>query len=1690
MKKTIRYLVMAVAIFLGFNLDTIAQPWSYDFGTGTGTHPTNSISTAFFSSTPTNGGTYRVRTGAGGGTMELANPGTSLGTGTELQLNASSGTSTNKFTVYDWSNPSSKAYVKFKFRTTSAGNGNLAFQLGTGTTALFNGNTGYADYNSSISTFWIIYASGELSFVNKRGSGSTTAITNHGFTKDSDQIVEVFANNGAASTTYYKNATTYTLDAQTWDLWVDGTKISPANGWAKSGTLAADNTIAGIGFFAESSTSNSAWMYIDDLEYSNALPAAPAANFDVTFGVVGANGNLTATVDAGVITSPASVQQGKDVVFTAAPAIGFQVKEWKLDDVAIAGNITNNYTLTNLQANANVTVEFEAIPTTTYAVTFGVVNGNGDLTATVDGGAITSPADVLEGKDVVFTAAPAIGFQVKEWKLNNVAIAGNTTNNYTLLDVVAISNVTVEFEAIPTYTLTFTVKNAADDDITNAIITLNGVANAAGDYVFTNIPAGACNFSVSAPTYQTISVSGLVVTESTTINIVMQTQPVATLPINYSGPWQTGLPVGWSQTGLGGDYAGVAARLDNTGDMMMVHFNSTPNTLSYTIKANVSGTWSGEFNVEESVDGNAWTTVKKYENDGELTGIVDNETYNLLSTTRAVRWIYTNKVNGNIAVDDVVITQPAANFDVTFGVVGANGNLTATVDAGAITSPASVQQGKDVAFTAAPAIGFQVKEWKLNDVAIAGNTTNNYTLTNLQANANVTVEFEAIPTTTYAVTFSVVNGNGDLTATVDGGAITSPANVLEGKDVVFTAAPAIGFQVKEWKLNNVIVTGNTTNNYTLEDVLAISNVTVEFEAIPTYTLTFTVKNAADDDITNAIITFNGVANAAGDYVFNTIAAGTYNYSVSAPSYQTASVTGLVVTETTTIPVVLQSQPIATLPINYSGPWQNGLPAGWSQTGLGSDYAGAAAKFDSSGDQMMVQFGEEPGVLTYSIKGFTSGGSISWDGTFDIMESADGVAWTSVENYTGLGDINHVAFDTFTHNLLSTTRFVKWVYTEKVVGNVGIDDVIITLPLQNFDVTFGVVNANGDLTATVDAVDITSPASVQEGKSVVFTATPVALYQVKEWKLNDVIVAGNTSNTYTLSNLDADANVTVEFEEIPTTTFEVTFSVINGNGDLTATVDGGAITSPANVLIGKNIIFAANPFTNFQVKEWKVNNVIVDNNTTLAYTLMNLQADANVTVEFEAVPTYTVTFVVEDASQAAITNAIITFNGVQNNAGEYVFTGIYPGIYSYSVESSGYQAINLTTVGILGDSTITVTMQEELIANLPIDYSGPWQNGLPAGWSQTGLGSDYSVGSAKFDSSDDYLKVRFDQEPGILEYSIRAFTSGASFPWNGTFEIVESLDGVNWTSIVSYSGSAAISHTGYEIFTHNLLPTTRYVKWIYDEKISGNVAIQNIIITLPLQNFDVTFDVVGANGNLTATVDAVDITSPASVQEGKDVVFTAAPATDYQVKEWKLNDVVVAGNTSNTYTLSDLDADAHVTVEFEEIPPVTTHVVNFSVVVANGTLTAKVDDVAINSGDAVEEGKDVDFTAAPANGYRVKQWTVNSTIVPGITANEYTVANIVAETNVNVEFELDDTRISDNNNIHLNIYPNPSNGLFTIVSDGLYTMEVLDIQGRVMVRSQLQNGLNVLDMTVFADGIYVVRVNNAKQVFTTRISKSE
>jgi hypothetical protein len=55
-----------------------------------------------------------------------------------------------------------------------------------------------------------------------------------------------------------------------------------------------------------------------------------------------------------------------------------------------------------------------------------------------------------------------------------------------------------------------------------------------------------------------------------------------------------------------------------------------------------------------------------------------------------------------------------------------------------------------------------------------------------------------------------------------------------------------------------------------------------------YSVTFTVAYVDGTAITDAVVSFNEVANAAGEYVFADIVAGTYTYSVVRQGYETVS----------------------------------------------------------------------------------------------------------------------------------------------------------------------------------------------------------------------------------------------------------------------------------------------------------------------------------------------------------------------------------------------------------------------------------------------------------------------------------------------------------------------------------------------------------------------------------------------------------------------------------------------------------------------------------------------------------------------------------------------------------------------------------------------------------------------------------
>ena len=80
------------------------------------------------------------------------------------------------------------------------------------------------------------------------------------------------------------------------------------------------------------------------------------------------------------------------------------------------------------------------------------------------------------------------------------------------------------------------------------------------------------------------------------------------------------------------------------------------------------------------------------------------------------------------------------------------------------------------------------------------------------------------------------------------------------------------------------------------------------------------------------------------------------------------------------------------------------------------------------------------------------------------------------------------------------------------------------------VTFSVEGGHGTLKVKADGIEKTakSPITVEQGKTVTFTAEPAAPYVVKEWKVDGTVVTGNTSNTYT-HTVTAAVDVKVRFD---------------------------------------------------------------------------------------------------------------------------------------------------------------------------------------------------------------------------------------------------------------------------------------------------------------------------------------------------------------------------------------------------------------------------------------------------------------------------------------------------------------------------------------------------------------------------------
>ncbi len=268
MKKLLTILGIVVVSLAGAQAQTI---WNYDFGTGTGVYNTASgNSTTFLPAPSTNGGTSRVRVGSTGGSFNLENPGSSLGTGSELRIVAPTSSSVNKFSIYDYTTAATAFSLSFDLRLSGGSSG--TFYLMTGDGASFSDNSAFTGSQVFTGIRWTYGASSAIT-TNVRNAGNwvTTGLTGTPFAQDTNYSVQIRGNNGASSINYTQSGNN-TLAANTWDLWVGGTKIG--SNLAKAQLAGAAN-IDSFMFYGETSTGNVANLTVDNISYANyAVPEA------------------------------------------------------------------------------------------------------------------------------------------------------------------------------------------------------------------------------------------------------------------------------------------------------------------------------------------------------------------------------------------------------------------------------------------------------------------------------------------------------------------------------------------------------------------------------------------------------------------------------------------------------------------------------------------------------------------------------------------------------------------------------------------------------------------------------------------------------------------------------------------------------------------------------------------------------------------------------------------------------------------------------------------------------------------------------------------------------------------------------------------------------------------------------------------------------------------------------------------------------------------------------------------------------------------------------------------------------------------------------------------------------------------------------------------------------------------------
>lgn len=166
-----------------------------------------------------------------------------------------------------------------------------------------------------------------------------------------------------------------------------------------------------------------------------------------------------------------------------------------------------------------------------------------------------------------------------------------------------------------------------------------------------------------------------------------------------------------------------------------------------------------------------------------------------------------------------------------------------------------------------------------------------------------------------------------------------------------------------------------------------------------------------------------------------------------------------------------------------------------------------------------------------------------------------------------------------------------------------------------------------------------------------------------------------------------------------------------------------------------------------------------------------------------------------------------------------------------------------------DITVSQGCYSSNFAELPFEFIGSEAN-TPLGITLSGTSKYSSSPYIKFDGTNDYVLLQFNESLGTLAFDIKGNPSNNE--WVGSFKLQTSVDGIIFFDHKEYTSFGDKGDEMYSESIDDINSSVRYLKWIFIEKNKGNVGLGNIILTPVEPASTIELDVTFCGGHYWAT----------------------------------------------------------------------------------------------------------------------------------------------------------------------------------------------------------------------------------------------